>query len=305
MSHTSLGISLILLSAALGALAHALGKKALDYGMTIPAFLALRSLAGVGATGLVFVVLGLASGWPTLTLGAVGMGMAVGICHPVLSNLFYFGGLKGSDLSVMSPLINTSPLFAMILAVVFLHERPSILVLVALLIILTGAVIVPLTGATHAVRNPRRHSARRSAVLGLGSAISIASYLVVGKQALKGVDTRLVVLVLCCTAAVVFSGLALTRRRAGIIDQGCESHLGKAIVCTVVSAVLVYSMCSFLSLSAVKLIGASLTSCFASTNVVFGMILSMFVIHENPSPKRCLGAALILGGCVLCSLARG
>lgn len=304
MSQTLAGIIAVLLCASFGALAHALGKKALDYGLTIPGFLALRSTAGLLTTSGVFIVMGLKSGWPSVTLGAIGMGIAVGICHPVLSNLLYFGGLKNSDLSVMSPLINTSPFFTVVLAVIFHHEKPTALTLLALAIILTGAVAVPLSGAAHSYRAPTGHSAGRSAFLGLGSAISIAMYLVVGKQALKGVDTSLVVMVLCITATVVFDGLGWIHRREGLIDRHREAHLSKAILCSVGSAIIVYSMCSFLSLIGVKLIGASLTSCFNSSNVVFGLILSVVLIHERPSRTRCLGAALVVIGCVLCSLSR-
>jgi len=304
MSDLLPGVGLVLLSACLGALAHALGKRALDGGLSTPDFLAVRSLTGATCTCLVYVALGFRYGWPAVPMAVLPLCIAVGCCHPIASNLFYFGGLKGGDLSVMSPLINTSPLFTAILAAIFLQEPQTFLSILALLVIIFGAVVVPLSGAAHTPTTGRGHSARRSALLGLSSALSIALFLVVGKRALAAADIRVVVLTLNVAACGAFASIAVVSRRQWPPQIPQAAALRRPILLTVASGILVYALCSYLSLTAVKLIGASLTSCFASTNVLFGMAFSVLLVHEKPSRERCLGAALVAIGCALSALVR-
>ena len=110
------GVCLVLVSSCCGALSHAFAKKALDGGLSTNAFLVLRSLTGVIATAVIFGVSCVVSGFPQMSLTTWGLAVMVGLLHPVLSNTLYFTGLKTGELSVMSPLINTSPFLTAVLA---------------------------------------------------------------------------------------------------------------------------------------------------------------------------------------------
>jgi drug/metabolite transporter (DMT)-like permease len=113
-----------------------------------------------------------------------------------------------------------------------------------------------------------------------------------------------VVLVLNLVGCLAFSALAAADRTVKRPAVRPTGSLRGAILFTVGSGVLVYAMCSFLTLSAVNLIGASLTSCFASSNVLFGMVFSVMVIGERPSKRRYVGAVLVAVGCALSALSR-
>ncbi|MBT4815690.1 MAG: EamA family transporter [Lentisphaerae bacterium] len=298
-------VVLVLVYAAAGALSHALGKKALDTGLPTPAFLVLRSLTGVLTAALIFAVLWARNGLPDIPPGAWGLAALTGLCHPVLSNALYFTGLRRGDLSVMSPLINTTPLFTAVFAGVFLGETQSPLSLAGIGLILVGAVVVPLSSAGRHRAASGRGRAVDSALLGIGSAVAVALYLVCGRQAMKSVEPRFVALVLNVMALVAFSTAgAAGYTRASVEDRRHWIPSAHAAWLTVASGVLVYGLCCFLGLTVLKQITASLVSALASTAAVFALIFSIVLLGERPSRERWFGALLVVTGCVLCSLGR-
>ena len=69
---------------------------------------------------------------------------AVGIMGPCLGRLFNYMGVERLGAARATPLINSSPLFTFILALVFLREQVTLKILLGVLCIVSG--IVVLTG---------------------------------------------------------------------------------------------------------------------------------------------------------------
>jgi drug/metabolite transporter, DME family len=73
---------------------------------------------------------------------------AVGIMGPCLGRVFNYLGVARLGAARATPLINSSPLFTTILALVFLHEQVTFKILFGVLSIVAG--IVVLSGKRHA-----------------------------------------------------------------------------------------------------------------------------------------------------------
>ena len=298
------GICLVMVWAACGALSHAFGKKAMDDGLSTTTFLVIRSLTGAITTTIIFATSCLRLGFPQIPPSTWAFTVLVGFFHPVLSNTLYFRGLRGGDLSVMSPLINTSPFFTAILATMFLGETQPPAAVAALVLILAGAVVVPLSESHAPKGGSSTDSARRSTVLGVTSALTIAFYLVCGKQILKSAEPRFITFMLNLVAVSGFSSIALVQRVARKTCTPRKIRFRTGVLPTIISGLLVYVGCSYLMLWALQSIDASLAACLGSLNAVFGVVFGVLLLREKPSRKRCFGGLLIVIGCILSSLAR-
>jgi drug/metabolite transporter (DMT)-like permease len=201
----------------------------------------------------------------------------------------------------MSPLLNSSPLFTALFAMAFLGERPGPWTAAGLGLILCGAVVVPFAGRASRAA-PKRGGMARSTVLGLLSAVSIALYMGFGKQALRSSEPRFIVMVLNLAAFVTFASAGVFQAfRQPLAWRGWFSSR-EAVRATIVSGVLVYAVCAFLELTAMARIEAHLASALGSAGVVFGLVFGVALLRERPSIPRCLGALLIVAGCVVISL---
>jgi uncharacterized membrane protein len=74
--------------------------------------------------------------------------VAVGLLVPGVTRVLSFRGIRTMGSSVTSTIINTTPMFSTILAIVLLAERPGPWVLAGVLMTVTGLVTVSWTGAT-------------------------------------------------------------------------------------------------------------------------------------------------------------
>lgn len=297
------GILLIVLSAAAGALSHVCGKKALDGVLPTPAFLVVRAATGVAGAALILTVHCLRHGPPVLSPEGWGLAVLVGLSHPVLSNACYFSGLKRGDLSVMAPMNHTAPLFTALFGAFLLHEAPTPGSLAGLVLILAGAVVVPLTcmGASGLRGHPG--TALTSALLGVASAVAMALYYVFGKQALKAIEPLVVVMVL---NLIGFSGFAFAAGVGYARERGDRRRWvpsWRAARHAMASGILAYVVCCALGLIAMAYVTASLTSALVSIAVVFSMIFSIAFLGERPSGKRWVGALLVVAGCIVTAVA--
>ncbi len=73
---------------------------------------------------------------------------AVGVMGPCLGRVFNYMGVDRLGAARATPLINSSPLFTTVLALVFLHEQVTFKILFGVLSIVAG--IVVLSGKRHA-----------------------------------------------------------------------------------------------------------------------------------------------------------
>jgi drug/metabolite transporter (DMT)-like permease len=104
----------------------------------------LTLLSMVGLSNLLLaVVLLLARGWPNVGLGYLVAALGSGVL--LVSYLVpYFIALQRSDASAVGTLFQLSPLWTLLLAAIFLAERPDALQYVGFAIVLAGAISIEL-----------------------------------------------------------------------------------------------------------------------------------------------------------------
>jgi uncharacterized membrane protein len=78
--------------------------------------------------------------------------VAIGLLVPGVTRVLSFRGIKTMGSSVTSTIINTTPMFSTVLAILLLDERPAPWVIAGVFVTVCGLVIVSWTGATSSYR---------------------------------------------------------------------------------------------------------------------------------------------------------
>lgn len=190
------------------------------------------------------------------------------------------------DVSVVYPLARGSgPLISVVLAIVLLHEHPSVLGLIGALVLVAGVMVIGFAGDGRA---------NRAGVLyGLGVGVAIAVYTLWDSNAVLGgrmppvglyFGTTLVQAVLLAPSALRGRGLATTARR----------HWPTILIVGVLSP-LAY----ILILVAVQHAPVSLVAPAREVSVVLVGLAGWLIFREPHPVQRLIGAAVVLLGVAL------
>ncbi|HEX9189725.1 MAG TPA: DMT family transporter [Vicinamibacteria bacterium] len=180
-------------------------------------------------------------------------------------------------------LVNTSPLFAIVFSRLFLHERPSRIVQVAIPVAFAGAALIALGDWTG---QPGSLLGNGLAVAG---AVTLAAYQVIGRGLRDALPLNAYVLAVWGTAALVLAALA---RGAGVLLGGYSRTTWLLFVALAVVPML----------GGHGLINKSLRSLPAPTvglfllgEPVLASIYAWLLFHEVPGPWTLAGGAIVLG----------
>ena len=143
----SLWLAFALGGAFFAALVNVVSKRALDkldflVALTVQALLATLTLAGAA------LVLGRASNLKSLPRGALGL-MALSGVLAGCAWAFGYRGLQLADVNRATPIDKLSMPIAVVLAMIFLRERPTGTNWVGIVLMLVGAVLVARAKASH------------------------------------------------------------------------------------------------------------------------------------------------------------
>jgi len=218
---------LALVAAFSSAVAHLASKKAVGAAAP-PAFLAARWSTGalVMTTVLLF-----GPGWagfaPSWSLAALATGAVLG---PVVGWLLYLRALPRLDVSVAQPIFNSAVLVTLVLAIIFLGERPNAFTLAGAALIVVG---VQLLQGAQAARQPKRGRWERlrhpAVLLVLGGAccLGVSSFCFkLGLNALTPVETNWVRTTV--PALVLLSGNTLGALRGAALPRAAPPGVGSA-----------------------------------------------------------------------------
>lgn len=273
-----LGAALIALSAAgFGAMAiftrFAYAHGADLYGVLIPRFW----LAGIVLAGLVIAggrrlpparqVLGLAA------MGGIGY---------VGQSFCYFSALQYAQASLVALLLYLFPFFVLVLAALFLGERITWAKAAALAVCMLGTALTIGGGK----------GAPLGIAFGVAAAVLYSLYIVAGARITRGVDPLVSTMIVCLSAAAVFTAVAALRGLGGTPPRFPADALGWAMAGAIalISTVLAI-LCFFAGLAR---LGAARASMLSTLEPVVTVGLAALFLGEAMTSVQLVGGALIL-----------
>ncbi len=224
--------------------------------------------------------------WPRLgrrdSLLVLGAGVALALHFAA-----WIASLSFTSIAVSVLLVNTSPLFSLLLTRIFLRETIARVVLVAIPLALFGATFIAFGDWTGSPGSLRGH------VLALTGAMTIAAHEVIGRGLRRALPLDAYLLGVWTTAAMALATLALV---AGVPLVGYPPRtwlvfLALAAVPTVAGHGLVNK--------SLRLLPAPTVGLFLLGEPVVASLLAFVLFDEVPGPWTLVGAAIVLAALTL------
>jgi drug/metabolite transporter (DMT)-like permease len=276
----SLGVLLVSVGAILVRLAQAPPLAVSFYRMSI-AFLLLLPFAGREATG----------SWPRLAarprllLAASGTALAIHFATWIAS-------LSHTSVAASVLLVNTAPLFAIVMSRVFLHEQPPLAVKIATPIALGGAGLIALGGSDSSP------SSLLGNLLAVCGAAALATYQVIGRGLRRTLPLDAYLLAVWGVSAAVLALLmaAFATPFGGYPARTWLAFAALALVPTLGG--------HGLTNRALRSLPAPTVGLFLLGEPVIASLLAFFIFGEAPGPTTLLGGAVVLAALAVVSTRR-
>jgi transporter family protein len=211
----------------------------------------------------------------------------------IVGDLLYFRSLDLVGVSWAMPVASINPLWAVLLAALFIDEPLSWGLLAGALLVIAGIILVSRsTDKTGPVDHRRQ---RIGLLLALLTSVAWGVGQVILSPAAKGLDSVVANSVRQPIAALMMLGLALARGRVKDLRE-----LDRRSWLTIVVASLVGTgMGSLLFVLAIQMIGAGRTAVLTATAPLMAIPLAVLWLHERPNRRTLIGALLATAGIVL------
>lgn len=224
--------------------------------------------------------------WPELSrrqgLVLVGAGIALALHFAT-----WIASLSYTSIASSVLLVNTAPLFTVVLSRLFLHERPSGVVMIAIPVALAGAALIALGD----------HAATPGSLFGnllaLAGAVTVAAYQVIGRGLRGALPLNAYVLGVWGSAALALAGLAAA---SGVPLGGYDSRTWAAFV----------ALALVPTLGGHGLVNKSLRSLPAPTVGLFllgepvgATVMGWLLFAEVPGPWTLVGGVIVLAALAL------
>jgi len=211
----------------------------------------------------------------------------------IVGDLLYFRSLELVGVSWAMPVASVNPLWAVLLAALFVDEPLSWSLFAGTLLVIAGIVLVSRSTNKDGAVTGRRQ--RIGLLLALLTSVAWAVGLVILKPAAEGLDPVVANSVRQPMAAAMMLGLALARGRHKDLRE-----LDRRSWLTIVGASLVGTgLGSLLFVLAIQMIGAGRTAVLTSTAPLMAMPLAVLWLHERPNRRTLTGALLATAGIIL------
>lgn len=213
-------------------------------------------------------------------------------------HLLYYASLvqayRSADLSVVYPIMRgMAPLILALMGLGFLNESLSPGLLLGIVLVCVGVC------ALAALRWPVHADARKPLMWATLNATVIAAYTLVDGAGVRSAHTPLAYVVWTFALhSLPFALIVLVRRGAaglGYLRQNCARALGGGMLSFTSYGIALWAM-THAPVAAV--------AALRETSVLFGVLLSAWLLRERVSARRWLGAALVVAGVVVLRLAR-
>jgi drug/metabolite transporter (DMT)-like permease len=224
--------------------------------------------------------------------------VALGLTAVVGYNALYFWGLSlapSSDSILLIP--TTNPIWTMLIATLFIGERPGKRLLIGMVVALCGMSLVLAGGYTGDYNNARL----------LGNGLFVLAAIVFGASHVVGrVATRQISPIGATTIAGVIGVLVLFPM--AILEGGLRTLSSAPIGFWLNISFVAFGVTALgyvLWYRSVSRIGAGRTSFYTNLVPIFGLTLSAIFLAEYPTPIQVVGGAVMLGSIIWVSLERG
>lgn len=213
-----------------------------------------------------------------------------------LGDTFYFTAQRILGVRIVNPIVNTFPLLTIILAVIFLDEKFSTIIIIGSILILTGISLISIEkeGETENILN------KKLGVIFIG--LTIISYALgvifttVGTVNLDPITANSVRL----PFAAIFLGSVYTfSNKTHLPKDEVHYKLPTTITFAILTGVLGTYISSIYLVLSVQTIGAGLTSVFVSVGPLFALPLAKYWLKENVGIKTIIGTLLTIAGIII------
>ncbi len=282
MDDRSVGIVLVLVSAAGFGTLGVFGVLAAEEGVPIPTVLFFRFVL---ATVILWAILGLRGRFRPLTGRSLAIALGLGgLGYTTMSGL-YFLGLEFLTAGLVAIVLYTYPAFVVCLVVARHPERITSAVVAALALSITGVGLI--TGADPAGADPR------GVAIVLGAALAYALYIVTSQQALRTVDPETL-------SAFVFPAAAGSFLVIGAGTGTLEAPGGPTAWAVVFAIAVVATVIPMLAFFAgISRVGASRASIVSAAEPAVTVALGAALLGEPVTAVTAAGGGLVVTGVIL------
>lgn len=208
-------------------------------------------------------------------------------------NYCYFSTIRLMDLSAAAILLYTSPIFVMLLSLVFFREKLTVKKIAALLLAFSGCLLVSgVLSSSTALSVP-------GLLLGLGSGLGYALYSIFSRVSLnQGLHSITITVYTFLFSAIGGLFLADLPAIIGVFRTHGMGFVVFALFFTLVTTVLPY----LLYTAGLSKVDNGPASVMASIEPVVATLFGFFVFSESPTLSAILGILLVLGALVVLNL---
>jgi drug/metabolite transporter, DME family len=229
---------------------------------------------------------GVAVGWRAMPFFA-----AYGVLGYALFTIVYFAALERTTVSVAAALLYTAPAFVLVMSALLWRERVSPPRLVALALVLGGALLV--TGAAGALLRGTATLPPMALVTGIGAGLTYAVYTMFSKVATERYGP----------AASLFWSFGFATLAFALFAAPWAAFLrSPAYVLPLIALGIVPTLIPYtLYLMALRELRASTAAMLASAEPMIAAILAAALLHERLELLQGIGMLLIIAAAVLLS----
>jgi drug/metabolite transporter, DME family len=226
----------------------------------------------------------------------------------IVGDLLYFRSLDMAGVSWTMPVASVNPLWAVLLAALFIDEPLSWSLLAGTLLVIAGLVLVSRSTNNGSSIDQRRQ--RIGLLLALLASVAWAAGQVILKPAAAGLDSVVVNSVRQPIAALMMLGLGLTGGRwpghyehPAPVTRGTLRGLReidwRSWLAIVIASLVGTGLGSLLFVLSIQMIGAGRTAVLTSTAPLMAIPMAVLWLHERPGRWTLFGALLATAGIIL------
>ena len=260
----------------------------------------VKSLAALGLSSLSITAFRLTSGSFVMILSFLifdrsklkirlrdlGWFVASAVFSVVAMSVLYFTSINATSMGVAAILLYTAPIFVMLMSCLLFKEKLTSKKLIALVLAFAGCVLVAGMAG----------SATTFGILtGLGSGFAYALYSIFGVVLLKRYHPFTVTVYTFTIAGIVSLLISNPTEQIPVLISGGSSAMVTAVAMGIVTAAIPYLLYTL----GLRDMEASRASVLATAEPMVAAILGILVYHEDVTPTKLLGIALILGAILL------
>jgi uncharacterized membrane protein len=213
------------------------------------------------------------------------------ICTP-LETVFYYEALKEEELSMALPILSIIPVITLVIAAIFLHEYPSVLGILGILLILFGVYALKISHAKEGLLEPLKHLAKSRGVrLMFVVMLSAALGGVLDKMATQASNAFFYGAVNYLMICMVLFLIAFVKARKELVQL--RTHFASFLVIGLFVAG--YTIFYLLALQTGV---TSYVVAIRNSSILFSIIFGVVLLREKGARAKLLAGALIFLGLV-------